>query len=245
MTLTMAQTYLAAVQDRLNALFESQSAALTEAVEAVCSALAHDRMIYLFGTGHSHMLAEDGHYRAGGLAAVCPVLFSMLMLHEGAVLSTQLERTSGLAKALLDRYQPEAGSVLIIFSNSGVNALPVEMALVAKERGLKVIAVVALGYAASVPTGPAGHKLADVADIVIDNQGVPGDALMRLPSGHAVGPLSTIAGSFILNAVLAESCARMEAQGHPPPVYISGNMPNASAHNAALVARYRSRNPHL
>lgn len=245
MTLVMAQAYLDVVQDRLNTLLESQSAALAEAVEAVSSALLNDRMIYLFGTGHSHMLAEEGHYRAGGLAAVCPVLFSMLMLHEGAVLSTQLERTSGLAKGLLDRYQPEAGSVLIIFSNSGVNALPVELALTARERGLKVVAVVALRYAASVPTGPAGHKLADVADIVIDNQGVPGDALMRLPSGYAVGPLSTIAGAFILNAILAEACVRLEAQGLTPPVFISGNMPNASAHNAALVARYRARNPHL
>ena len=69
-------------------------------------------LIYLFGTGHSHMLAEEGHYRAGGLAAVCPVLHSSLMLHEGAVISTKMERTSGLGSAVLSRYRPhEKGCV--------------------------------------------------------------------------------------------------------------------------------------
>jgi uncharacterized phosphosugar-binding protein len=245
MTLQGADTYMNAVQTRLNALMNSQKEVLDQAAEVVYAALAADQMIYLFGTGHSHMIAEEGHFRAGGLAAVCPILLSSLMLHESAILSTQLERTSGLAASLLNRYQPAAGSVLFIFSNSGVNTLPVEMALAAQARGIFVIGVVALAYAAAAPTGGAGKKLAEVADVVIDNQGVPGDALVPLQSQIAVGPLSTIVGTFILNAIMTEACFRMEARGKTPPVYISANMPGAKEHNAALVARYKARNPHL
>ncbi len=246
MMLSGTRAYLDAIQARLDMLVNAQADGLQRAVDVVYAALDQDAMIYLFGTGHSHLIAEEGHYRAGGLAAVCPILLSSLMLHEGAILSTQLERTSGLAEAILNRYALVPGSVMFIFSNSGVNALPVEMAMVAKARGLTVIGVVALAYAAAAPAGPSGKKLADIADIVIDNQGIPGDALIPVrEAGEAMGPLSTIAGAFILNAILIEACMRMEREGKQAPIYISANMPNAKANNAALIARYRGRNPHL
>lgn len=246
MTLPATRAYLDAVQARLNTLFNTQAEALQRAVDAVYAALDQDAMVYVFGTGHSHMIAEEGHYRAGGLAAVCPILLANLMLHEGAILSTQLERTSGLAATILDRYALVPGSVFFVFSNSGVNALPVEMASTARERGLTVVGVISLEYAAAAPAGAGGKKLADVADIVIDNQGIAGDALIPVREGGAsMGPLSTIAGAFILNAILMEACMRMERNGKEAPVYISANMPNAKAHNAALIARYRGRNPHL
>jgi uncharacterized phosphosugar-binding protein len=246
MTLPATRAYLDAVQARLDALVRTQADVLQRAVDAVYAALEQDAMVYLFGTGHSHMIAEEGHYRAGGLAAVCPILLSSLMLHEGAVLSTLLERTSGLAATILDRYALVPGSVFFVFSNSGVNALPVEMAAAAKARGLTVVGVVALEYAAATPSGASGEKLADIADIVIDNQGIPGDALIPVrEGGAAMGPLSTIAGAFILNAILMEACLRMEREGKAAPIYISANMLNAKAHNTALIARYRGRNPHL
>ena len=170
------------------------------------------------------------------------------MLHEGAVASTQLERTSGLGPTLLSRYHPTSQDLLIIFSNSGVNAVPVETAMAAKELGMMVVAVVAVNYAAQAQPGPLGKKLMDVADIVIDNQGPPGDALVEVGErGLRVGPLSTIAGAFILNAILTEVSYRLAKDNllNPFPVYVSANMPGAAAHNTALVEQYRSRNPHL
>lgn len=241
-----AFAYMQAVQEKLEAITRSQAEAMDKAASAIVTAITDGGVLYLFGTGHSHMLAEEGHYRAGGLAAVCPILCSSLMLHEGAEASTKLERAGGLGPALLSRYRLTDRDAIIIFSNSGVNAVPVETALEARTLGLTVIAVVALDYAAGVPVGPSGRKLADVADIVIDNQGVPGDALVEIgDSGLRVGPLSTIAGAFILNALLTEAAWRMNAMGYPPPVYVSANMPGVAEHNAALVEQYRSRNPHL
>jgi uncharacterized phosphosugar-binding protein len=241
-----AQAYMRAVRERLDAIADQQLNAIDRAAAAIVDTIEAGGLVFLFGTGHSHMLAEEGHYRAGGLAAVCPVLFSSLMLHEGAVTSTKLERTSGLGPMVLARYRPTSKDVLVIFSNSGVNTVPVETALAAKAIGMKVIAVIAGDYAAQVPVGPVGKKLAEVADIVLDNHGVPGDALVTLENSELrVGPLSTIAGAFILNAVLTEAVWRINTKGDVPPVYISANMPGANEHNLALVEENRVRNPHL
>ncbi|OUC06261.1 hypothetical protein RY27_22110 [Litorilinea aerophila] len=238
---------MAAIQATLQQIAESQAAALDAAATAIVDAFRADGMLYLFGTGHSRLLAEEGHYRAGGLAPVCPILSSATMLHESAVTSTRFERTSGIGAALLERYPISNRDVIMIFSNSGVNAVPVEVALAARERGMTVIAVVAAAYAARVPAGPSGHKLADLAHIVIDNHGVPGDALVPIGTARRfrTGPGSTITGAFILNAILTEVAWRLDAMGMEPPVYISANMPGAAEHNAGLVARFRSRNPHL
>lgn len=241
-----ASRYMAGIQALLASLAATQGRAIDAAAHAVVESLQQGGQLFLFGTGHSHMLAEEGHYRAGGLAPVCPVLSTALMLHEGAVSSTRLERTHGIGLAVLERYQMTAHDVILVFSNSGVNAVPVETAMAAKARGLTVIAVVALAYAATVATGPSGRKLADIADIVIDNQGVPGDALVAVGEGGLrTGPASTIAGAFILNAILTEVAWRLAEAGGEPPIYISANMPGGAAHNAELVARYRPRNPHL
>ena len=200
----------------------------------------------MFGSGHSHMLAEEGHYRAGGLAPVVPILASSLMLHEWSTGSSKFERTLGLAPTILARYQPTQQDVLVIISNSGVNAVPVEMALTAKQKGLTVIALTSLEYTAHAPLSPLGKRLAEIADIVIDNQLPPGDALVEIGNGglHS-GPGSTVLGAFLLNALLTEVVWRLAAEGSMPPVYISSNMPGGAQHNQELIERYKARNPHL
>lgn len=241
-----ALRYMQRVQELLNMVAGAQMEAITAAAAAITASLRQDGRLYLFGTGHSHMLAEEGHYRAGGLAAVVPVLATSLMLHEGAVVSTSFERIEGLGPLVLSRYGLGERDVLMIFSNSGVNAVPVEIALAAKACRATVIAVVALAYAAKAPAGPGGRKLAEIADIVIDNHGVPGDALVEIgETGLRTGPASTITGAFLLNAILTEVAWRLAEEGNTPPIYISANMPGAAEHNRELVNRYRLRNPHL
>jgi uncharacterized phosphosugar-binding protein/putative N-acetylmannosamine-6-phosphate epimerase len=242
---TGVQRYFDAVTTILDIVAASEQETLQRAAEIVTRTIGAGGMLYLFGTGHSHMMAEEGHYRAGGLAPVCPILITGLMLHESSVASTYLERTPGVVAASLDRYPLAKGDALIVFSNSGVNAAPVEMAKIAKERGLSVIVVQSKAYTAQTPPGPFG-KLEDYADLIIDNHLLPGDSLVRLEdSALRTGAGSTVVGAFILNALLTEVVERLNASGEAPPIYISANIPGAQVHNDALFARYRGRNPHL
>lgn len=237
---------MVAVQAILEQVSQNELDALDRAAAAMVEAIKADGMIYLFGTGHSHMLSEEGHYRAGGLAPVCPILATSLMLHESATLSSAYERLAGLAPLVLSRYAPTDRDVIVIFSNSGVNAVPVEMALAAREQGMTVIGVTSLQYSRQAPLSPLGKRLFEVVDIVIDNHIQPGDAIVEIgETGLSTGPASTMVGAFILNSLLTEVVWRLDADGVMPPVYISSNMPGAREHNPALIERYKSRNPHL
>jgi uncharacterized phosphosugar-binding protein len=225
-----------------------QEAALAAAANLMTESARNGGRILIFGSGHSHLLAEEGHYRAGGLACVVPILHSSLMLHEGAVLSTTAERQVGIAATLLARYQPCARDCLIVISNSGVNAVPIEMAQAARQHGMKVIAMVALDYARQASASAHGVKLMDVADVVLDNRGQAGDALIALDNlPTRVGPSSTVVGAFLLNGLLVEVAARLAAElgDASPPIYISANMQGAAEHNHRLVEQWRKRNPHL
>ncbi len=235
--------YLATLTEMLGGIAERAGPAMQAAADAVVEAVRADAVVYVFGTGHSHMLAEEVLYRAGGLAAAVPVLSAATMLHEGAVSGSALERTPGLVGPILDRYGIGARDVLVVISNSGVNAAPLEAARYGRERGAAVVALTSLAYSAQAADGRT--RLADLADVVIDN-GIPaGDAVAKLPGTELrAGPASTVVGAAILNAIMVDVAARLAAEGDAP-VYLSANMPGAAQNNRELVERYRGRNPHL
>jgi uncharacterized phosphosugar-binding protein len=217
--------------------------ALAPAAEAVEASVRAGGLTYVLGTGHSHLLALELHYRAGGPAFVVPVLDEGLMLHKGAVASTAREREAGLAARVLGRYPLGPSDVLIVISNSGVNAVPVEAAQAGRAAGARVIALTSLGYSAAAARGRP--RLADLADLIIDNGLPAGDALVALPGAALrAGPGSTALGAALLQALFAEVAGRLAASG-PPPIYLSANMPGAEDHNRELIARYRPLNPHL
>lgn len=227
-------------------VMDIQREMLIQIAGVLAEAVTRERRIFLFGTGHSHLLAEEGHFRAGGLANVVPILSPDLMLHEGAIRSAQLERQSGIAAALLDRYQPQTGEVIVIFSNSGVNVVPVEMALAAKARGLITIAVCAMRYAQQAALSTAGRRLYEVADYTLDNGGEPGDSLIPIAgTPYRVGPSSTIVGALIWNALITEVAFQLQARAIDAPLYVSSNLPGAAERNAALLGKWQPFNPHL
>ncbi len=215
------------------------------AAEVVSRVFAGDGLLYVFGSGHSHMFAEEAFYRAGGPIQICPMLSPPHMLHEGAVRSTVLERTSGEAQALYERYAPDASTdALLVVSNSGVNALPTELAARATEDGLPLLAITSVAYASSIDR--AGPRLHDLADVVIDNHAPPGDALVELAKDlPPAGPGSTVIGLAILNAILLEAAEIGLLEHGRAEVLLSANMPGAAEHNRELVARYRHRIPQL
>lgn len=201
-------------------------------------------MIYIFGTGHSHMLAEEGHFRAGGFAPICPILNSSLMLHEDTIFSSVLERTEGVATNLIKKYNIESKDILVIFTNSGVNQAPLEASYIAKKLKCKTVGVSSESYSKIAKKSKYKKRLSEVVDYHFDNYGPPGDALIRIKKNLNVSPFSTIAGSFILNSIISE-VAELAKNEKPFPFYISGNMPNAEKHNNKLMKKYIKKNPHI
>src|SRR3712207_2976184 len=228
-------------------LQDEQLGSIREAGRLVAEVLRADRLVHVFGTGHSHMLAEEGLYRAGGLAPVNAILEPGLMLHEGATASTEMERLPGYSRIVVKKHDFQRGDLLIGISNSGVNAVPVEMALLAKEAGMKVIAICSLAYSRAAKLKPGvPARLYEVADLTLDNLGEPGDAVVEVDgNGLKAGPTSTVIGATLLNAIFVEATCTLAAEGVEPPVYRSSNMPAASERNRGLVERFRGRVRHL
>lgn len=212
--------------------------AIAEAAHAVAEAVGAGRQVHVFGTGHSHMLAEEMYYRAGGLVDISPILFDGLMLHHSTARSTALERLPGLAEALLADHPIFAGDVILLASNSGGNAATIEMARAARQAGATVIAITSLAHATSALARHSdAPRLHTLADIVIDNGGAVGDAAVTIDGfDKAVAPTSTVVGAAIVNAIVAETVGILVARGTPPDVYQSLN---TAAGNAEHDARAR------
>lgn len=241
---SLSDSYLADLADRITSIRSTAAQSLERAAEVMAACIQHDGLIYIFGSGHSHMLAEEAHFRAGGLAAAVPMLAAATMLHEAATVGTKLERLPGLVPALLARYPVGPKDVMIVVSTSGVNAAPVEAAMFGKARGATVIAITSESYSQAAANGRP--RIADLADIVLDNGAPPGDATQDAGAdGLMVGPVSTVIGAALLNAALAETARRLIASGGPAPIYLSANMPGAADRNEDLIRRYQPRNPHL
>ncbi|MGI6082226.1 MAG: SIS domain-containing protein [Limnochordia bacterium] len=243
-----ANAYFQKVSERLQWLAQTQQAAIARAGAAVAKAMANEGFWYIFGTGHSHMLAEEAFYRAGGLVLVVPILESALMLHESALQSSYLERLPGYAGILMDQRGIASGDVLTIASNSGRNALPVEMARLARERGITTIGITSLAHSGRVSSrDPSGKRLFEVVDIVIDNGAPYGDALIDIDDeGRRMGPLSTITGTAVINAIAIDAAARLRGQQRSVATWVSANVDHESDEDPGVPEpRMRGRYRHL
>jgi len=226
--------YLETCIGQLAALKAGSFSAIAAAAEAVAGAIQADKGFFLFGSGHSALIAREAFWRAGGLAPALPIADPS----EG-----DAERLPGYMVGVLAHYDLQPGGVIIIVSNSGINHAPIETALECKSRGLTVIAVTCLAHSRqSDSRHPSGKKLFEVADIVIDTHGIPGDAIVALPGlPGRVGPTSTVVGAAIIDAIVVGAAASLLERGLDTPVLVSSNVAEGDAHNARLVARYRDR----
>jgi uncharacterized phosphosugar-binding protein len=238
--------YYDAVLDQFAKIRQTQWKKIDQAARWLGAALANDRWLYAFGTGHSHLLAEEIFYRAGGLARACPILDERLMLHKKAIQATYDEREEGYGNKILDAYPVAEGDVLVVASNSGRNAVPVDITLEARRRGLRTIAITNLAHSRAWPSRhSSGKTLADVADLTLDNCGVNGDACLELPGlPGKIGPTTTSTGALVLNALVVQGIEYALQRGAAPEIFISSNS-NGDDHNDRLLQKYKSRIRHL
>ncbi|WP_329483651.1 SIS domain-containing protein [Kribbella sp. NBC_01484] len=221
-----AEGYLQKALEIAQRAAETQVGPIRVAAGLVVEALTTGKRFWVFGTGHSHVLAEELYGRAGGLADVRAVLEPGLMLHEGLQKSSLLERLPGLADVLLEINEIAAGDVVLIASNSGRNAVPVEFALGARKRGAQVIVLTSMAHStATTSRAPGGQRLFETADVVIDNCGVPGDALIEVDgSPERTGATSTMVGAMLVQALTVEIVTRLTESGQTPNVLRSLNV---------------------
>lgn len=239
----MLSDYFKSVQERLALVENHEGPAMLMAAEKVAEAIQAGGIIQLFGCGHSHLLTEEVFYRAGGLVPVKPIFVEPLMLHEGAVQSSQLERKNGYASEFLDEQDFRSGDVVFVISTSGRNPVPVDVALAAREKGAFVIGITSLEYSGSQSSRhDTGKYLSDAVDVVLDNHSVSGDAILSYEKVEVpFGPTSTVVGATMLNAIFASAIKMMADAGFAPPIFLSGNIDGADVHNARLIEKYRER----
>ncbi|MFB6394071.1 sugar isomerase domain-containing protein [Polymorphospora lycopeni] len=244
MTLS-ADAYLSVVRSTIDRVSAGQREAVEGAADLIAAALAADGVVHAFGTGHSEALAMEIAGRAGGLVPTNRVALRDVVIHGGespSVLGPTLERDPAVAHRLLDLLPVSPADVFVVASNSGVNGAIVEFAQLVKERGHGLIAITSREHSAGVESRhPSGRKLADLADVVLDNGAPYGDATLELPGGGAVGAVSSITAALLAQQIVVEVVRRLVDAGQTPPVYLSANIPAGDAHNEELERRYAGR----
>jgi uncharacterized phosphosugar-binding protein len=244
--MTFTHDYYHQVTQYLETIFNEESEKIQETGTLLAKVIKRDGLLYVFGCGHSHMVEEELFYRAGGLAPISPVFETSSMLHEGAVKSSQIERMSGYAQLVFDRYPVTDKDAFLIASTSGINAFPIEMAQAAKNVGATVIGISSLNYLSKPSRHDEGLHLADVCDIVINNHVPVGDAVIEVrEDGTKSGPLSSLVLLFIANSLILSACEQLRQWHIEPPVFKSGNCQGGDQFNADLIAKYKNRIRHL
>lgn len=237
-----ALEYWEQVKRRL-ALVEQDLASIQQAADIVYCTLKAGGRVFVFGCAHSAILAEEMFYRAGGLVFWNPIHAPGLTMDVRPIsYTTSLERIEGYGTTIVDKNGITDRDVVIVVSTSGRNPVPIEVALAAKQRGAKVIALTSLEYSQNVVSRhSSGKKLYEIADLVLDNHAPFGDAAVELPEKNLrYGAISTITGIYALRALEAEIIERMVDDGWDPPVFQSSNLPTSTAdeHNRLLIKNY-------
>jgi len=237
--------YLAAAKELLDRL-ESQGAAIEEASRLCANAIGGGGLVHLFGTGHSRVPVEEMFPRYGSYPGFHPIVELSMTFHtqvvgaNGQRQAMFIERVEGLAETILSNFELAPPDVMIVFSAGGRTAVPLEIAIGARSRGLPVVAVTSVTQSqAAESTHPSGTRLLDHADVVLDLCTPAGDALVELDGLETpVGPGSTIAAVALGNAVKVRTAELLLERDALPPVLTSPTIVGAEESSRLFEAAY-------
>ena len=205
--------------------------------------IENDKVIHTFGTGHSHMLGIELFARAGGLGNVDAMLDPDTLTSFGAQRSGAMEKTSGVSDVVYDSYNIEKGDIMIITSNSGRNAMPIEMAMRYQKEGIFTIALTNLNQSKNTTSRhPSGKRLFECVDLVVDTCAPDADATLNL-DGIKTGPASSIVSMFLMDTVVAEAIKIVLSHGKRPYVFQSQNVDGFD--NDAIYKHFEKRVKHF
>jgi len=234
---SLADTFYTHITALLETVRTRNAGVLRQLAPVIGRSIAEGGMVHTFGSGHSDIIAREIIGRAGGLVCVNGIIDPTGGFVENLV---------GYGTQLVERhdrqYQLLPGETIIIISNSGKNSSPLEVALYAKKKGLNVVGLTSVAMSSTYATvHPGGKNLHAVADYVLDNGGIPGDAVVEVAPGTRAGPTSTLTSALLLNLLMLEVTDWLRAQGQPLPVLVSQNLPGTVEHNRALGQKYKHR----
>ncbi len=224
-----ALAYLDAASEIIRKIRDTQLDAIGRAADLCADTIAADGLVHLFGTGHSRMFLEEMYPRHGSFPGFHPIVELSLTYHtevvgaNGQRQAMFIEKVEGLGQVIMKNFVFAPPDCFVIFSNSGVNEVVIDVGLEARKRNMPLIVVVSVAHCSvAKPRHSSGKRLIDIADIVIDNCTPAGDALVEVDGlEDPVGPGSTIGGAAVTNALKVEVARRLTARGKPPIVLTS------------------------
>ncbi|ALG09017.1 sugar isomerase domain-containing protein [Kibdelosporangium phytohabitans] len=231
------------VRDHLTRVEKHNADALNNVAELFLGSIRAGGLVLTGGAGHSLAVVAETFYRAGGLACVYPLYHPQIQPLHGARASTSAERITGLAEEVFGKVELSGHDVLVVFSTSGVNPYPVELAIAAQNADMPVVAVTSSHANAAAPRR-ADTTLAENAAIVLDTLVAPGDSSYP-PEAPVTSALSTVANAFLWGEILARLVDKATAAGVEIPLWRSSNVPGGDEANQRYLDLYGPRVPQL
>ncbi|CAN5794995.1 hypothetical protein BH24CHL6_BH24CHL6_06450 [soil metagenome] len=246
-TAALPMPWLAQAAQLLERLAASQADVIEEASQWCAEAIAAGGLVHLFGTGHSRIPVEEMFPRYGSYPGFNPMVELSMTFHtqvvgtNGQRQAMFIERMPGLAEVILSNFEFGPQDVLMVFSASGLTAVPVEMARGGRARGLRVIAVTSVAQSMSTePDTAAAGRLLDEADLVIDLCTPEADAMVSIEGLQTpVGPGSTLAAVAIVNCIKVRVAELLTQRGAMPPVITRASVVGAERSRALFEQAYR------
>jgi len=241
--------YLEKIQSLLKKLEKEQKENIKEAAKIMAGSIYKESFVFLFGSGHSILPCMDIFPRYGAFVGLQPITDSRLMWSSvvgpgGTRELLWIERQEGYVKEVLKSYDMIKDDSIIIFSHGGVNAAPVEMALICKSKGMKVIAITNMEYfKVSKPVHSSCKRLGDIGDVVIDNCTPIEDSLVKIEGlDYKVAPGSTVTDIVISMSLVSETAKLLTEMGIKLDVFVSPTVKDADPHhNEKVYEKYMEK----